>query len=60
MRLLKRIRNLWRLSEWEIENLPKDLPIGTKVSPLVKLPTKMAQIIKRSNPVQDFLEKTKE
>lgn len=58
MTWIKRLKNLWKLSEWElsskqIEDLHEN---GRKFAPLTKAP-KMAQIIKRNNPVEDFLNK---
>ena len=57
--ILKRIKNLWKLSEWEVD-LPENLPVGTKVSMLMKEPVKMAEIIHRKNATEKFLEEVKE
>jgi len=59
MNLFHRLRNLWALSAWEVDNT-KDLPVGTKVSPLFKVPDdkpKMAQIVNMKPITKQFLEK---
>lgn len=49
--ILKRIKNLWKLSELEVSS------DGTyQVSKDLILKPKMAQIIKRENPIEEFLE----
>jgi hypothetical protein len=60
MNLARRIKNLWRLSEYEVTQSKEEfdnLPVGTKVSPIVKKP-QMAQIIKvnRKDPIDEFIE----
>ncbi len=59
MTLLKRLRNLWKLSEWEPTELhqERELPQGTVIAPLHKVPNKKAEIIKRGEPVGEFLDK---
>ena len=49
MNLLKRLHNLWKLSALELGNTdtPKQLIVVDK----------QAQIIKRTNPIEEFLEK---
>lgn len=59
MNLIKRLKNLWRLSEIELKrgeiSLAQFHNIVDKVNKIEK--PKMAQIIKRNNPVEDFLTK---
>jgi len=55
MNLLKRLRNIWRLSEWEIDNHGRVTPVGTDISKIIETPPKMAQIIKRQSPAEKFL-----
>jgi hypothetical protein len=57
--LIKRIKTLWKLSQLEITETEKGINIDYIPKVSAEKP-KMAQIIKRNNPVQDFLEKTKE
>jgi len=44
----KRIKNLWKLSAYE----PKELITDIRVSPI----NNQAQIIKKTNPIEDFLQ----
>ena len=50
MNLLKRLNNIWKLGELEITPEKQE-----RLKELIK-PHKMAVIIKRANPVQEFLE----
>ncbi len=61
MNIFKRLKNIWKLSEWEpsskqIEELGE---VGRKFSPLTQAP-KMAQIIRRSDPLKEILTNEKE
>lgn len=65
MNLIKRLKNLWKLSEWEIpEWNKKDFDVGTVITSLVKPPekSKMAQIIKRKtiDEVEEILKENNE
>ncbi len=55
MNLIKRLKNLYRLSEYNPLSINQKLEIGDIVAPLVKSSEK-AQIIKRKrDPVEDFI-----
>jgi len=56
MSFLARISNLWKISKLNIE-----IPEGNdqKLTLQVKEPRKLAQIIKRTTPVEDFMNKNK-
>ncbi len=61
MKLVQRLKNIWKLSGYEIQyNLDKkELPAGTKLTMNMAETRKMAQIIRRKTPSQEFLEKNK-
>jgi hypothetical protein len=58
-KLLKRLRNLWELSKFDIISISDDkVVIGKNIvtNELEILPPKQAQIIKMNNPVKGFLQ----
>lgn len=59
--LIKRIKTLWKLSELQITETETEKGIDITYIPKVSIEKpKMAQIIKRTTPVQDFLKEAKE
>jgi len=53
MNLIKRIKTLWRLSE--LEATYKDDKITVDFNSLIEKEPRMATIIKRTSPTEDFL-----
>lgn len=58
MNLIKRIKNLWKVSEYE-PNIGQKLNYGDKIVTLYK-PNQEIEIIKRLTPEEEFLQKTNE
>ena len=56
MKLLKRIKNLWRLSEYEILEPNRPLNVGDQISPLIK-PNEQASIVSMEDPLDEFMKK---
>ncbi len=54
--MFQRLRNLWKLSEFEPANPNESYEIGTTISPIIKRPKGIVQIIKRVEPIDEFLE----
>lgn len=60
MNLLKRIKNLWKLSEWSPDEIRGSKMPSTKVlTGLIKNETHLAQIIKKENVIDKFLKNGK-
>ncbi len=63
MNLLRRLKTLWVLSGWDIQKNKKEgaFTIDGILRPQIpEEKPRMAQIIKRKDPIEDFLKKTNE
>lgn len=63
MNIIKRIKTLWTLSSWDIKSSKKEgsFTIDGILRPQIpEEKPRMAQIIKREDPIGDFLKKTNE
>lgn len=48
MSLIKRLKNIWELSKWEVPKMgerPSDYPAGTQITTMLKKPREYAEFI---------------